>query len=273
MLTVGIWNDQQIPYVDMSAWSVALQVFRDAKLDVLIYAGDFGDYRTLTTRYPLRYGPGMVAQMSEELERQRTLLAESQKAIRPKKSVWLDGNHEFRIPRSFWNSPHGSQLLGIKEVQHATSVEQLLGLPKYRIKYCGEYPAGWWILGGEMPSGPNDCYVSHGMVSSKKSGFTASRTMQDMMCNLVVGHCERRAMVFKQVIGGRELFAIENGNLSLFATDKGKNILTNFPFNFPLAMDKQQAVTVLYHDANEWWPVLVKIRNGKGFFNGKLYRG
>jgi len=272
MLTVGIWNDHQIPYVCPRAWSVALQIFHDAKLDLLIYNGDFGDYRTLTTRYPLRYGPGIIAEMREEIERQRTLLREAQKAIRPKKTRWNDGNHEFRIPRSFWNSPHGSQLLGIKEVMHATSVPQLLGLDKLGIKYSGEYPEGTWILGGEKPLGQNDCYVTHGTISSKKAGATANRSLDDMMCNVVVGHCERLACVWKHAVGGRDYFAMENGNLSLFATPQGKDILTNYPFNKPDTMNKQQGICILYHDESQWWPFPIRINRGRAMWDGKLYR-
>jgi len=268
-MIVGVWNDHQVPYVCKRAWSVALQIFKDAKLDLLIYNGDFGDYRTLTTRYPLRYGTQMVAEMSEELERQRTALKEAQETIKPKKARWNDGNHEFRIPRSFWNSPHGSQLLGIKEVRHAMGVPQLLGLDKYRIKYSGEYPAGTWVLGTQDDG---DVYVTHGMISSKNSGYTAMRSLNEMMCNVVVGHCERRAIVFKHAIGNREYFSIENGNLSLFSTDAGNEILTNFPFNRPDTMNKQQGISILYHDGGEWWPYLIKIRNGRAHWNGRLYR-
>jgi hypothetical protein len=272
MLTVGIWNDQQIPYVCPRAWSVALQIFRDAKLDLLVYNGDFGDYRTLTTRYPLRYGPGIIAQMSEELERQRTMLTEAQRTIRPKKARWNDGNHEFRIPRSFWNSPHGSQLLGIKEVRHATSVEQLLGLDKHKISYSGEYPAGTWVLGGGRPLGGNDCYITHGTISSKKAGATANRTMDDMMCNVVVGHCERLALTWKHAVGWRDYFAVENGNLSLFSTEKGNDILTNYPFNRPDSMNKAQGLSILYHDNNQWWPYIIRINQGRAHWDGKLYK-
>jgi len=272
MLTVGILNDTQIPYVDPKAWSVALQVFKDAKLDLLIFNGDFGDYRSISTRYPQRYGEKMIAEMSEELERQRTALKEAMETIKPKRARWNDGNHEFRIPRSFWNSPHGSQLLGIKEIQHATSIPQLLGLPKWKIRYSGEYPAGTWILGDTEPSGANDCYVTHGMISSKKAGQTANRSLDDMMANVVVGHCERAAVVWKHAVGKRNFFAVENGNLSLFATDAGKGILTNYPFSHPDSMNKTQAITVLYHDGEEWFPDLVRIINGKAMFNGKLYK-
>ena len=272
MLTVGIISDVQAPYHCPRAWSVALQILADAKLDIFAVNGDFGDYRTLTTRFPLRYGPGIVAEMRQEIETQRTLLTEAMKAIKPKRALWTDGNHEFRIPRSFWNSPHGSQLLGIKEVAHATSVPQLLGLAKWKFRYAGEYPAGMWILGGDRPSGSNDCYLSHGTISSKKSGQTANRSMDDMMCNLVVGHCERLALTWKHAVGWRDYFAIEGGNLSLFATPKGSGILTGYPFNNCDSLNKQQGLSILYHDAGQWWPFIIRISNGVAYWDGKKYK-
>ena len=269
-MKVGIWNDQQIPFHCKRAWAVALQILRDAKLDLLIYNGDFGDFRTLTTRYPLRYDKSLIiAEMSEELERLRTCLAESQKVIKPKKSRWNDGNHEFRIPRSFWNSPHGSQLLGIPEIRHATSIPQLLDFDKWHIKYSGEYPAGTWILGTQDAG---DVYVTHGTISSKNAGQTANRALADMMCNVVVGHCERRAITFKHAVGNREYFAIENGNLSLFSTIAGSDILTNYPFNKPDVMNKQQGICILTLDDGQWWPELIKIKDGRGFWRGRLYK-
>ena len=272
MLTVGVFSDQQIPYVCPRAWSLALQIFADAKLDLLIYNGDFGDYRTLTTRYPLRYGQGIIAEMREEIERQRTLLAEAQNTIKPKKARWNEGNHEFRIPRSFWNSPHGSQLLGIKEVAHAASVRGLLGLDKYHIKYSGEYPAGTWVLGGDAPSGDKDCLVTHGTISSKKAGQTANRTLDDTMANVVVGHCERMAVTWKHAVGWRSYFAVEGGNLSLFSTPKGRDILTNYPFNSPDHLNKQQGIVMLYHDAGQWWPYTIPFHNGVAYWDGKRYK-
>ena len=116
-LTVGIMNDAQIPYVCPRAWSVALQIFRDAKLDLLIYNGDFGDYRTLTTRYPLRYGSGIIAEMREEIERQRTLLAEAQKTIRPKKqkSLIAQLRSELRLRQRVMRLKHEQKLEGITQ--------------------------------------------------------------------------------------------------------------------------------------------------------------
>lgn len=272
MLTIGVWNDQQIPYVDPRAWSVALQIFRDAKLDLLIDNGDFGDFRTLTTRYPVAYGEKMMSEARGEIDAMRGRLAESHKAIKPKKRRWNSGNHEFRIPRSFWASPHGAQMLGIDTIRDAAGIPALLQFHKYGIKYSGEYPKGTWILGGETPSGPNDCYVVHGMISSKKAGNTANRSLDEMMCNVVVGHCERLAIVWKHAVGWRDYFAIENGNLSLFATPQGADILTNYPFNQPDTMNKQQGITILNHDGNQWWPEVIRIHKGRAWWNGKLYK-
>lgn len=272
MLTVGIWSDHQIPYVCPRAWSVALQIFHDAKLDLLIDNGDWMDCRTLTTRYPVAYGPKMMAEMRHEVEQARSRIAESHKAIRPKRRRFNNGNHEFRIPRSFWNSPHGAQMLGIDTIANAAGIPALLHFHKYGIKWSGEYPAGTWILGGETPSGTNDCLVTHGTISSKKAGATASRSMDDMMCNVVVGHCERLAMVWKHAVGQRDFFAIEGGNLSLFATPQGSDILTNYPFNKPDLMSKQQGLVILHHDGNQWWPEVVRINKGRAWWQGKLYK-
>jgi len=262
----------QIPYLCPRAWSVALQIFKDAKLDLLIHNGDFMDCRTLTTRYPVAYGPKMMAEMRHEVDAARGRLAEAHKTIKPKKARWNSGNHEFRIPRSFWSSPHGSQMLGIDTIADAAGVPALLQFHKYGIKYSGEYPAGTWILGGETPSGANDCLVTHGMISSKKAGQTANRTLDDTMANVVVGHCERLALTWKHAPGWRDFFAIEGGNLSLFSTPQGRDILTNYPFNSPDHLNKQQGITILYHDAGQWWPFIIRINRGRAMWQGKLYK-
>ena len=272
MLTVGIWSDHQIPYVCPRAWSLALQIFADAKLDLLVDNGDWMDCRTLTTRYPVAYGEKMMAEMRHEVEAARGRIAESHKAIRPKKRRFNGGNHEFRIPRSFWSSPHGSQMLGIDTIRNAAGLPALLHFHKYGIKYSGEYPAGTWVLGGELPSGPNDCLVTHGMISSKKAGQTANRTLDDAMANVVVGHCERMATVWKHAPGWRSYFAVEGGNLSLFATPKGRDILTNYPFNSPDHLNKQQGIVMLYHDAGQWWPYTIPFHNGVAYWDGKKYK-
>jgi hypothetical protein len=272
-----IWSDQQIPYHDPRALSVATQIFADAKPLCLIYNGDWGDYMDIAT-HPKGSRDELYESLRGEVQRQREELKKAHKAIKPKRAVWNDGNHEFRVQRAFQRDPKlACKVLGLEfpesrltSVKEAVSIPVLLGLGELGIRYSGTYPKGCWLRGvGLTPE--EDVYVSHGTTARKKSAYTVSGQMDDHWSSMVIGHCERLALIWNRKLG-RDYFGIEGGNLSLIGEPElGDDIYAGVPHSDPKLMNHRQGISVIYYD-NGWHPVLIKIRDGKAWFNGRLYK-
>jgi hypothetical protein len=278
MWIAGIWSDQQIPYHDPRALAVATQIFADAKLDLLVYNGDWGDYMALG-KHPSGDRDDIYESFRNEIRIQRERLAAAHKAIRPKRSKWVDGNHEFRVQRAFWNDPKMARTVlqidftkaEVTSVKQACSIPVIMELAKYGIEYAGQYPNGIWLKDGLEPE--RNVYVHHGYTARKKGGYTVSGQMDDHWSSQIVGHCERLAGPIWTRKLGRDYFGVEGGNLSLIGEPElGDGIYAGVPHSVPKLMNHRQGITIVYRDANEWWPFTIKIREGRAVWNGRLYK-
>jgi hypothetical protein len=275
----GVWNDQQIPYHDPAAHSVAVQIFAAAKLKKLILNGDWGDYQGIGT-HAQGDRTDLYVGIRQEVKEQQRLLKEAVTAIKPKEVVWNDGNHEWRVQRAFQKDVRlAAKVLDIEfpatqitSVREATSIPALMGFSSLNIKYTGGYPKGCWLKEGLEPE--RNVYVQHGYTARKKGGYTVSGQMEDHWSSMIVGHCERLAGPIWNRKLGRDYFGIENGNTSLIGEpDKGDGIYAGVPHSDPKLLNHRQGITVCYWDSGQWWPYCIKIRDGKAYWNGKLYRG
>jgi hypothetical protein len=265
-----ILSDFQIPYHDPQAVEVAMQIGEDLKPETLFINGDFGDYRVLSTKYPMRSErPELVSELREEVHRQREILHTLVKRIKAKKKKWNDGNHEFRIFNTLSKLPQVLRLLEIESVANSLSVPEVLGLRKLGFSYAGEYPTGQWLTGNDID---HNVWVEHGYILRQKSGYLANALVEKRMASCVTGHCERLALIWRNVIGGRTYFAAEGGNLSILGTAKGNYIYSTVPQNVGDYRDSQQGFVVLWQDGNSWYPQTVRIVDGRTIFNGRLYK-
>lgn len=276
----GIWNDQQIPYHDPRAFSVAVQIFCDTKLKTLVLNGDWGDYMMLGT-HPPGDRDDLYQSTKNEVKEQQYLLREALKAIKPKKVKWNDGNHEYRIARAFQKDVRLAakvleiDYVGIQQiasVRDAVSIPALMGFSHLGIEYSGKYPKGCWLREGLSPE--QNVYVQHGFTARKKGGYTVSGQMEDHWSSMIVGHCERLAGPIWNRKLGRDYFGIENGNTSLIGEPgPGDGIYGGVPHSDPKLMNHRQGISIIYWESGMWHPYTIKIRDGRAFWNGKLYRG
>lgn len=278
MEVYGIWNDQQIPYHDPRAHSVALQILADAKLNKLVLNGDWGDYLSIGS-HPKGDRDDIYQSLRNEVREQQRLLREAICAVKAKEVCWNDGNHEWRVERAFQKDVKlAAQVLGlefpkatISSVREAVSIPALMGFHALKIKYSGPYPKGCWLKSGLSPE--QNVYVHHGYTARKKGGYTVSGQMDDHWCSQVVGHCERLAGPIWNRKLGRDFFGIENGNTSLIGEpDLGDGIYAGVPHSDPRLMNHRQGISIIYWDSGQWWPFTIRIREGKALWNGKLYR-
>lgn len=273
----AIINDLQIPYHDPRALDVAQQIIRDFGPDVLDENGDIFDFLNLS-RYPTVKTPmneRMACEFESEIERgiaiQQAFVAET----KPKRIHRKNGNHEWRLLRAISNADaNAKKILELKVVRQAYSYPSLFRFNELpvKVKFAGEYPNGLW-LHPKLPPDKN-VWVEHGYVARKKSGFTANALMEERMCSVICGHCEKLAgPLWRHVVGDRNIFAIENGNLSILGVPgAGDGLYQGVPHSVPDYMNHTQGFSLLVYASGEWWPQTVRITNGKAWWNGKLYQ-
>ncbi len=267
----GIVGDVQCPYHDPRALEVAGQILVDAKLTHLWINGDWGDFRTLGTHPSNSKSLQVVTEMRAELKTTRERLHSFVKPIRAKKKKMLSGNHEWRLERTLTRDPKVAQLLEIAEIGEAIEMPSLFKLKDIGMEWVGQYPKGCWLDPG-LPAEDN-VWIEHGMSARAKGGYTVSGVMEKRWSSAIVGHCEKLALVWTRK-NNRDFFGIEGGNLSLIAEPgKGDDIYFGLPHSTPEYMDHRQGFTIIYRDGGQWHPQIIKIRDGRAHWNGKLYKG
>ncbi len=258
-------GDLQTPYHDPAAVEVMLQIAEDFKPDGLVINGDFCDWRTMSDHYPARDEPGkrLIATLKEEVAIQQMLLDEIMTRVKPTATWWNDGNHEWRLQRALFKMPSVTQLLGLSDVAKALSVKAIFNFDRYDIKYSGDYPSGFWLK-------PNEVWIEHGFNTSLKAGYTVSRLLDARSTSVIVGHCERLAVVWKRAIGTK-LFGAEGGNLSILGEKGGKGVYSTVPHTAPELMNHQQGFLTLTRYQKQWYPEAVPIHSGTALWRGKVY--
>lgn len=272
MFVAAICSDQQVPYHDPRALDVAGQIIEAEKVDLQVQNGDWADFRAIS-RYPLRNRDDRcIGELKHELKSARERFHTWIKGTKPKKVRWLDGNHCWRLQRAFNNLPNAHQILDIPEVDAAMSIPSLFHFSesKIPIKYVGEYPQGCWLHDQLEPE--RNCWVEHGYTTRQRAGYTVANTADKRWTSTIVGHCERLSLAWTRKMG-RDYFMIEGGSMSLIQEPgKGNGIYQGVPHSVPEYMDSRQGFAIVYYDGGQFHPFILKIRDGKCFWRGKLWR-
>lgn len=258
-------GDLQVPYHDPKAVEVMLRIAEDFKPDGLVINGDFCDWRTLSDHYAARdeAGERLIPTLKQEVAIQRDLLNEILTRVKPQNAWWNDGNHEWRLNRMLFKQPTVVQLLGFKDIADKLTVKSLFDLDKLGIRHSGEYPNGFWLE-------PKEVWIEHGFNTSLKAGYTVSRLLDARGTSVIVGHCERLAVIWKRAID-KKLFGAEGGNLSILGEKAGKGIYSTIPHTAPELMNHQQGFLTLTKHNKQWYPEAVPIHNGTAVWRGKVY--
>ena len=271
--TALVFGDLQAPLHDEAAWAVLLSVISDLKPTRGVINGDVIEFRHLSMRYSAikgEDGKKIGATAAEEAQSAEGLLKELVAASPDTKWVLNEGNHDWRLTRVLQSIPQICEIMGLKNVKDALRIDKILGLKELGIKYSGEYPNGCWLF-DRQPQ--NNVFVHHSFVTRAKAGYQANAELDKRgVYNIIVGHGERLACIWRRDIADRRCFSIEGGNLSRLGEKKGGGIYTSVPFNAPEFLDRQQGFSVVYQDGNDYWPVLVPIHRGRAMFGGKLYK-
>jgi hypothetical protein len=274
----AVTNDWQIPFCDYDAIDVAKQIIRDfGPVDVLDFNGDIYDFLGLSKHPSAKtlINEPLAIELESEIERGVEIVQAFVEETKPKYIHWKNGNHEFRFLRAIANADQtAKKILELKVVREAYSYPSLFRFKELpvKVRFAGNYPHGLWVHSG-LPKHEN-IWAEHGMVARKHSGYTANAILNERFCSAIVGHCERLAgPLWTHKVGMGDLFAIENGNLSILGVPgPGDDQRTGFPHSVPDYMNSCQGFTLLVHANGNWYPQTVRINRGEAWWSGQLYK-
>ena len=272
----AVVNDCQAPFHDPDAVDVATQVIAAFQPHTLGANGDIWDVFGMSKHPNLRtnVNESAIVELETEIDRGFEMLKGIVDEVKPKRVLVTAGNHEFRTRRAIANAPHDvKSLLELKVVREAYSYESLFRLKELGVpcKHAGEYPRGI-NLHPTLPHERN-VWMEHGYISRKRSGFTANALQEERFGNVIQGHCERLALTWRAVNGGRRFFAIENGNLScLGIPGKGDGIYFGAPLSVPDYRNSTQGFSLLTYTGKAWHAEIIRIENGEAVWGGKTYK-
>lgn len=235
------WPDTHAPYHDAKAVEVALEIGKAHKADELVIQGDFFDCYTISeySKDPSK----ATATLEDEIAEGRELLATMERILKPKKVVFIEGNHENRITRYLHN--HAPKLCG------SMTTREILGIPK----------AWRWI-----PFGPKNKYhcgnliVTHGTRAGKHCAFSMGDAYKT---SVLFGHTHRIQEFNVRDAHGRLIKGITNGWLG--DIDRAAEYVLD-------VANWSHAVTPGWFKQNgEFWLQTVEIEKYEAVFHGKFF--
>lgn len=268
-----VLSDMQIPYHDLDAIDVALQIVQDTKPDKVIIVGDMLDLAAWG-KYEQR--PEFAQQTQQAVIDAHSILATLRKMCPRADIVVLAGNHEARLERNILANT--AEAYGLKRADDLTgypvmSVPYLCAFDQLGVDYIGGYPANrYWIN--------DNLQVRHGQ-RVRSSGSTAKLVSDDERVSTIFGHTHRVETHFKTVNvrdGGKTNAAYSIGCLCLIdgsvpSTKNGYDLSGNPVKNYE---DWQNAIAVAsYEDGDGPFNVEAIYINAfnkhRAVHNGKIY--
>jgi predicted phosphodiesterase len=161
--------DCHVPYEDLKAFALMLDVLKAFKADVVIILGDFCDFYSVSSHDK---DASRKIDFMYEAEAAKDRLYEVNKAAGKKaRKIFIEGNHEYRLDR--YISTVAKELYGF------VSTKELLDLKKLGFQHV---PYKSFFKIGHLA-------VTHDTGRSGKA--CAQQTLADAQHNIVIGHAHR----------------------------------------------------------------------------------
>lgn len=161
--------DTHIPYHDQRAWKLLLKVASSWKPDIIAILGDFADFYSVSSHDK---DPGREASLFSEVKQVRLALDQLE-ALRAKRQIYIQGNHEQRLERYLMTKA--------PELFSSVTCRGVLNLSKQ-----------WeWVPYREYTN-IGKVFLTH---DTGTAGTTAHQKAQaDFQNNVVIGHTHRMAL-------------------------------------------------------------------------------
>ena len=265
-------DDELVATHDEAAIAVALAVIADEDPDVVVLNGDnldaaeWGKYRTT---------PAFQRTTQATVDRLTVLCEQLRQAAPHAQIVWLEGNHEARVPNLLLDNAKAA--FGLRRGREpkgwpVLSLPHLCRMDDYGVEYVSGYPANeFWL---------NDNFrVIHGH-RHKSNGTTATLYLDDARASTCYGHVHRRELAQRTRHtrkGPRTVTAVSFGCLcrldGAVPSTKGGNDVHGQPVRS--TEDWQNGLGVVRFQPGDGLHVIehVEILNGWAMHRGQEYRG
>lgn len=247
-----ICNDLHIPWHDVKAVNLCLDILDDRKLDRLILNGDVLDFYNVNMHGPK--SPLVQQTLEDELEAGREFVEKLRKRFPKLEIIWTEGNHLTRLNRfiikhakPFWN---------------LLVAEKHLELERHNIKFI-PYQRPYQIEN-------TNCFVVHSPPSYGQNGARTS-LLKKMDQTFIYGCTHRQQSAFQTGASGEVYGAYFNGWLgSVDATDEHREV-----FSYAKGHQNWQQCFIIVNviDGTEYHVNQYSIRNHRVVVDGYLYDG
>lgn len=255
---------------DERAMSVALAFIKDQKPNLIVLVGDNLDLAELS-RYRLTAAYQLTTQAT--IDRGALFAAELRAVAPDARIVWIEGNHEARLPNHILDNARaafGLKVGNMPESWPVLSVPMLCRFDEYQIEYLPGYPASkFWI---------NDkLRVIHGH-KVKSGGSTAHAYLATEKVSTIFGHVHRReygSRMREDHDGAKEIMAASPGCLcridGVVPSTKGGMDLDGRPV--PTVEDWAQGFALVHYERGDGRFTYhnIAIHDGWAMFAGKEY--
>lgn len=240
-------GDAQVPEVDYAAHRAVVQFIAHylGQFDGPCYLFVMGDMLDVA-RLSKFDTPADAPSVSDELDELKRILADYRNAAPKAETVFLAGNHEWRIERAIRSTPDLGALV--------KPLPELLDFAALGIKHFVPYiPAGICEFSGSL-------LVTHGYKVGQSSGYSAHRHLANTGWSTIHGHSHRLGVV-SRTFYDKQVYGIENGCMAL-------------PQHYVAGVaDWQLGWTYTRHWGERFEPWQARVIDGKAFAEGKWFGG
>lgn len=185
---VVVVSDVHAPYHDVRAWGAFVGAVRLLRPDALVIGGDFLDCYAISSH---SRDPKRRANLAWEVDQAAVLLAELTDAAPNARKWYLEGNHEYRLPR--YIADRAPELDGM-----AIPLAERLGLAR----------RGWtWVDSQEYLQIGKMCFA-HGWRCGK---YALPQSLQEWGGCLAFGHSHRLGVWYSGDVRGSDHVGINTG--------------------------------------------------------------
>ena len=191
MTRVAFPTDEHFPFQDEYARSIALQIVRDFKPDILISGSDGLDFYAVSDfdKNPAR----VKVSLQDEIDAWKAGQRQWHDAASDARKVYLPGNHEDRLRRYLWRHPEIASLEAMK-------LDIILGFGSLGIDWRDTgLPYDQYELIVD-----NALVIRHGKYVRKNSAFSAKAEMEHEKFSIsgITGHTHRGASYYARTRNG-----------------------------------------------------------------------
>ncbi len=188
-----ITGDYHAQYLDEVAFVKMLSFAKKYKPNIFVINGDLVDYYSISK---FDKNPNRKTTLYEEILIARKILKTIRKTVGNKcKIYWLQGNHEIRLINYLRSH---NEILSFPFF----GTDRLFELDKHNVKLItasADYDKDVSEIGHLKIS---NMFIMHGdnrlngATTSRYSGYSASNTVRNLMCNVILGHSHRAGKIY-----------------------------------------------------------------------------